>query len=90
MKKSLPQSTAAHLTAPSEREGIRGAESSPPTLALQFVRSVIQSKPCGGSKPPPYPVKCISCADRKKDVIYYGSSRLRLRHYPFVAARHFP
>ena len=44
----------------------RGAEMSPPTLTLQFVRSVIQSKSrggskilriralCGGSKPPPY------------------------------------
>ena len=33
----------------------RGAESSPPTLAFQFACSVIQSKPCGGGKPPPYP-----------------------------------
>ena len=30
---------------PSEREGIRGAESSPPTLAFQFARSVTPHKP---------------------------------------------
>ena len=32
----------------------QGAESTPPTLALQFARFGIHSKSCGGSKPPPY------------------------------------
>ena len=60
----------------------RVAESSPPTLALQFVRSVIHSKSCGGGKilriralcgggkPPPYPENFIPLIPSHKPPIY--------------------
>ena len=101
MKKSLPQSNALHLTAPSrrgrKRRAIRESPLQPVGNGLDRSVKLYQITRANTVRPyEPRTTEDAFCKITSKSTGGRGNpplqrgAELRLRHYPFVATRHFP